>query len=251
MAGHSHWARIKRAKGVTDARRGRLWSKLSRAIIVAARQGGGDPTMNLTLRYAIDAAKDANMPKDTIERAIKKGAGDADGADFEELLFEGYGPGGAAVLCTALTDNRNRTAPEVKKIFETRGGKLGAANSVARMFNKQGVFMIAADQADEDTLTNIALETGAEDVQKSDDGFELTCDPAVFGDVRAALEQAGIKPESAEVSMVASLSVDLKGNDAEKMMKLIDALEEHDDTQHVYSNFEISDEEMARLSADE
>ncbi len=250
MAGHSHWARIKRAKGVVDARRGRLWSKLSRAIIVAARQGGGDPAMNLQLRYAIDAAKDANMPKDTIERAVKKGAGELGGEDFQELVFEGYGPGGAAILCTALTDNRNRTAPEVKKIFETRGGNLGAANSVAWMFTKRGVFLIAADKTDEDTVTNIALETGAEDVKNLGDAFELSCDPAVFSDVRAALEQAGIKPDSAEISMVPNSQVELDGDQAEKIMKLIDALEDHDDTQNVYSNFEVSEEDMARLSGD-
>ena len=147
MSGHSHWARIKHAKAVTDSRRGRLWSKLSRAIIVAARHGGGDPAMNLTLRYAIDAARDANMPKDTIERAIKKGTGAGGEADYVELVFEGYGPGGTAILCTALTDNRNRTAPEVKKIFEGRGGKLGTAGSVSRMFNQRGVFTIAATAA--------------------------------------------------------------------------------------------------------
>lgn len=248
MAGHSHWARIKRQKGVTDARRGRLWSKLSRAVIVAARQGGGDPDSNLSLRYAIDAARDANMPKDTIERAIKKGTGEAGGAAFQELVFEGYGPGGAAVLCACLTDNRNRTAPEIKKIFEQRGGNVGSANCVAWMFTKRGVFVIAADKADEDTLTTLALESGADDVQALGEAFELSCDPAAFNDVRKALEQAGIKPDSSEISMVASSSVTLSGEDAERMMALIDALEEHDDTQNVYTNFEVSAEDAARLS---
>lgn len=249
MAGHSHWARIKRAKAVTDARRGRAWSKLSRAVIVAARQGGGDPDANLTLRYAIDAAKDANMPKDTIERAIKKGTGELGGEDFVELLFEGYGPGGAAVLCAALTDNRNRTAPEVKKIFESRGGNLGAQNSVAWMFDKRGVFVIPADQATEDKLTDIALEAGADDIQKlGDEAFEISCDPSVFSGVRAALEAADIKPDSAEISQVATSTVSLEGEQAEKMMKLIDALEDHDDVQNVYSNFEVSEEDMKRLS---
>jgi len=225
MAGHSHWARIKRAKSVADARRGRVWSKLARAIIVAARSGGGDPEANLSLRYAIDAARDANMPKDTIERAIKKGTGELAGGVLEELVFEGYGPGGAAVLCVALTDNRNRTAPEIKKIFELNGGKLATPGSVSRMFTKRGVFVISAQQADEDTLTSIALDT-----------------------VRAALEAANIKPESAEVSMVAAVSVTLQGEDAERMMKLIDALEDHDDTQNVYTNFEVSGEDAVRLS---
>jgi YebC/PmpR family DNA-binding regulatory protein len=249
MSGHSHWARIKHAKAVTDSRRGRLWSKLSRAIIVAARHGGGDPTMNLTLRYAIDAARDANMPKDTIERAIKKGSGAGAEVDFVELVFEGYGPGGTAILCTALTDNRNRTAPEVKKIFESRGAKLGAAGSVARMFNQRGVFTIASSEADEDTLTNIALETGADDVQPvGDEAFELTCDPSVFGDVRKALDEANIKVENAAISMVPDMTVTLSGNQVDKMMHLIDALEEHDDVQNVYSNFEISDADAKRLT---
>lgn len=250
MAGHSHWARIKRAKAVTDARRGRSWSRLSRAVIVAARQGGGDPDANLTLRYAMDACRDANMPKDTIERAIKKGTGELGGVSLEELLFEGYGPGGAAIMCAALTDNRNRTAPEIKKIFETRGGNIGAANCVAWMFTKRGVFIVSADQTDEDTLTNIALEKGAEDIQSLGDAFELSCDPSVFNDVREALTAAGIKTESAELSMVASSTVTLQGEEAERMMKLIEALEEHDDVEAVHSNFEVSDEDMARLSSE-
>lgn len=249
MSGHSHWARIKHAKAVTDSRRGRLWSKLSRAIIVAARHGGGDPTMNLTLRYAIDAARDANMPKDTIERAIKKGSGAGSEADFVELVFEGYGPGGTAILCSALTDNRNRTAPEVKKIFEGRGAKLGSPGSVARMFNQRGVFTILASAADEDTLTNIALEHGAEDVQAiGDEAFEITCDPAVFGEVRNALDAADIKPESAAISMVPVTTVALSGDQVDKMIRLIEALEEHDDVQNVYSNFEISEADAKRLA---
>lgn len=248
MAGHSHWARIKRAKSVTDARRGRVWSRLSRGIIVAARQGGGDPDSNLALRYAIDAARDANMPKDTIERAIKKGTGEIGGAALEELVFEGYGPGGAAIMCRVLTDNRNRTAPEIKRIFEMHGGNVGSANCVAWMFTKRGVFVVAASQTDEDTLTGIALESGADDVQSLGDAFELTCDPAAFGAVRQALEAAGIKPESAEVSMVASSQVNLAGAEAERMLKLIEALEDHDDVQAVHSNFEVSEADMTRLS---
>jgi YebC/PmpR family DNA-binding regulatory protein len=248
MAGHSHWARIKRAKGVTDARRGRAWSKLARAIIVAARSGGGDPDANLALRYAIDAARDENMPKDTIERAIKKGTGEGGGASYEELVFEGYGPGGVAIIITALTDNRNRTAPEIKKIFEHRGGNLGAANSVAWMFKKRGVFVVAADKATKDQLMNIALESGADDVKNLGDAFQIECDPAAFGGVRRALEAAKIKPESAELSMVASTNVTLAGEKAEKMMALVEALEEHDDVQSVYSNFELSDADAARLA---
>jgi YebC/PmpR family DNA-binding regulatory protein len=248
MSGHSHWARIKRAKAVTDARRGKAWSRLARAVIIAAREGGGDPAMNLSLRYAIDAARDANMPKDTIERAIKRGTGELGGQTYEELLFEGYGPGGAAVLCSVLTDNRNRTAPAIKKIFEQHGARIGAANSVAWMFKKRGVIVVSARSADEDTLAAIALEAGADDVRSLGDACELTCDPAVFGDLHRALEAADIKPESAEVGMVAASSVTLAGEDADRMMRLIEALEDHDDTQAVHSNFEVSDEEAARLS---
>ncbi len=249
MAGHSHWARIKRAKSVTDARRGREWSRLSRAVIVAARGGGGDPDANLSLRYAIDAAREANMPKDTIERAIKKGTGELGGAQLEELIYEGYGPGGAAIMATVLTDNRNRTAPEIKKIFELNSGKLGAANSVSRMFRKRGVVIVAAGKADEDTLTGIALESGADDVQSLGDAFELTCEPAAFDTVIKALEAAKIKPESAEISMIADNTMTLTGEPAERMMKLIDALEDHDDVQAVHSNFEMSEEDADRLSS--
>lgn len=248
MAGHSHWARIKRAKAVIDARRGRLWSKLARAIIVAARNGP-NPESNLALRYAIEAARDANMPKDTIERAIKKGSGAEGGEQYVELVFEGYGPGGAAILCTALTDNRNRTAPEIRKIFEMRGGKLGASGSVARMFTKRGVFVISKSAVDEDTLTAIALEAGADDIQPvGDEAWQIYCDPAVFSNLRQALENAGIKAESATIEMVASTTVTLSGEQADKMMALIEALEEHDDVQNVYTNFEMSAEDAARLA---
>lgn len=249
MAGHSHWARIKRAKAVTDARRGKAWSKLSRAVIVAARNGGGDPDSNLALRYAIDAARDANMPRDTIERAIKKGTGELGGEAYEELIYEGYGPGGAAVMCSILTDNRNRTAGEIKKIFEMRGGNLGATNCVAWMFTKRGLFLVPADRADEDTLTQLALEAGADDVRRVGDAFELSCEPGVFEAVRAALQQAGVQPESAEVSLSPNSTVQLEGERAGQMLKLVEALEDHDDVQHVYSNFEISDAEMQRWSS--
>ncbi len=248
MAGHSHWARIKRAKAVVDARRGRLWSKLSRAIIVAARQGGGNPEANLQLRYAIEAARDANMPKDTIERAIKKGTGELAGEAFEELVFEGYGPGGAAVMAVALTDNRNRTAPEIKKIFERHGGNLGAINSVAWMFHKRGVVNVSQQATDEDRLTEIALEVGADDVKTVGDTFEIRCDPSVFEPLREALRQAGIAIEHAEVSMVPETTVRLEGDQAARMLRLIEELEDHDDVQKVYSNFEISEEELARLT---
>lgn len=248
MSGHSHWARIKRAKSVTDARRGRAWSKLARGIIVAARSGGGDPDSNLSLRYAIDAAKAENMPKDTIERAIKRGTGELGGAQYAELVFEGYGPGGAAILCTVLTDNRNRSAPELKKIFERHGGSLGAANSVAWMFSKQGVFLIPASRIDEDRLTEVAIEAGADDVKLEREFFEVRCEPTAFNRVRQALVDGGITPENAEISMEASSSVKVEGDKAEKLMKLIEELEEHDDVQNVYGNYEIPEAELERLT---
>ena len=248
MSGHSHWARIKRAKSVTDARRGRAWSKLARGIIVAARAGGGDPDSNLTLRYAIDAAKAENMPKDTIERAVKKGAGELEGAEYVELLFEGYAAGGAAILCAALTDNRNRTAPEIKKIFERHGASLGAANSVAWMFKKQGVFIVPASQTSEDRLTELAIEAGVDDIKQDGEFFELRCEPAAFHDVRQALANAEITPDTAELSMEAASSVTIEGGNAEKLMKLIDELEEHDDVQNVYGNYAFSEADMERLT---
>jgi len=248
MAGHSHWARIRRAKAVTDARRGRTWSKLARALIVAARQGGGDPDSNLNLRYAMDAARAANMPKDTIERAIKKGTGGLAGEQFEELQFEGYGPGGVALLIRVLTDNRNRTAPGIRRIFELHGGNLGAANSVAWMFRPRGLFTIPAGQASEDRLTEIALETGADDVRAVGDAFELSCDPGVYERVRQALRQANITPENAEIAMTPASTVALEGELAERVAKLIEELEEHEDVQKVFSNFEMSEADLARLA---
>lgn len=250
MAGHSHWARIKRAKAATDAKRGRAWSRLSRAIIIAARNGGGDPDANLNLRYAIDAAKADNMPKDTIDRAIKKGTGELGGGKLEELNYEGYGPGGAAVLCAALTDNRNRTGPEIKKILETRGGNLGASNCVAYIFTKQGQISIPAEATNEEAITELVLEHGGEDVQLEDGYYLITCEPSSFEALREAIVAAGIKPESAEVSMEPSSTVTLEGDDAERMLKLIDELEEHDDVNAVYSNFEIPEEELQRIAGE-
>ena len=182
MSGHSHWATIKHKKGATDAKRGRLWSKLSRAIIIAARHGGGDPNMNLKLRYAIDKARQVSMPKDNIERAIKRGTGEVEGLQFEELTYEGYGPGGVALLVDVLTDNRNRTNGEVRKIFERGGGKMGSAGNVAYLFDRRGVFTVDAKSQDEDTLMGIALEAGADDMRRDGSKFLIICDPAHFAD---------------------------------------------------------------------
>ncbi|MHC4441434.1 MAG: YebC/PmpR family DNA-binding transcriptional regulator [Planctomycetota bacterium] len=247
MAGHSHWARIKRKKGVTDARRGRLWSKLAKAVIVAARVGGGDPDQNLSLRYAIDKAKQANMPKDTIANAVKKGTGELGGQNFETLYYEGYGPGGVAMLCEALTDNRNRTAPEVKKIFERHSGNVGAAGCVQWMFASKGQITVPVSAADEDKIAEIALEAGADDYQQADDVWEITCEPAAFEPIREALGHAEIEAQSAELSMVPANTITVSTDDGRKILKLVEELEDHEDIQNVYSNFDIPDEVMASM----
>lgn len=250
MAGHSHWAGIKHKKAANDKKRGRLWSKLARNVIMAARNGGGDPDANLSLRYAIDKAKAANMPNDTIDRAIKKGTGDLDGASYEELMYEGYGPHGVAIMATALTDNRNRTAPEVKKIFESKGGSLGSTNSVAYMFSKRGLVTVPADSTDEDQLIEVALEAGADDVQRSGDVFEITCDPSNFEPLKQALTDAGVTTEVAELSMVPSNTVPLDLDAARSVLGLLEMLEDHEDIQDVYANFDVPDDVMAQLQDD-
>jgi YebC/PmpR family DNA-binding regulatory protein len=249
MAGHSHWAGIKHRKALVDSRRGKLWSKLAKAIIVAAKGGGGDPSANLRLRYAIIDAKAASMPKDTIDRAIKKGTGDLEGSNFEEVLYEGYGPGGVAVLCDILTDNRNRTAPEVRKIFELAGGKLGATGCVAWMFDRKGLVAIPANQADEDTLMELALDAGADDVRRTGDKFEITCDPNLFSNVTEAVEKAGLTPEVSELTRIPKDTVELDVATARSVLKLMDALDDHDDVQKVAANFNIPDEAMAEIEA--
>lgn len=247
MAGHSHWARIKHKKGVTDSRRGRLWSKLARNIIVAAKRGA-DPRDNLQLRYAVDKAKQANMPKDTIENAIKKGAGGGEGANFEIVYYEGYGAGGVAILAEALTDNRNRTAPEVKKIFERTNGNIGSAGCVQWMFSSKGQVTVPVAAADEDRIAELALEVGAEDYVRDGDVWEISCEPGVFEPLRETLTKAGMAPASAELSMVPSSTIKVDGENARKVLALVEALEDHDDIQNVYANFEISDEVMASVS---
>lgn len=247
MAGHSHWANISRKKSLVDAKRGKMWSKLSKAIIVAAKMGGGDPDANLRLRYAIDAARAVSMPKDNITRAIKRGTGELEGGNLEEALYEGYGPGGVAVLCEILTDNRNRTASEVRKIFELAGGKLGASGCVAWMFERKGMFLIPSSQTEEDALVELALEAGADDVKRTTDGFEVTCDPSVFQQVSDALSQRGLKPESNQISRIPTSTVDLDAETGRNVLKLMERLDDHDDVQSVSANFNIPDEAMAEL----
>jgi YebC/PmpR family DNA-binding regulatory protein len=247
MAGHSHWANIAHKKALVDKKRGKAWSKLSKAIIVAAKMGGGDPDSNLRLRYAVDAAKAVSLPKDNIERAIKRGIGDVDASILEEVLYEGYGPAGVAVLCEILTDNRNRTAGEIRKVFEMAGGKLGATGCVSWMFDRKGLFLVAADKLDEDTLLELALEAGADDVKRVDDKFEISCDPSVFGDVGTALEARGIQPEAREIARIPTTTVDLDADSARKVLAMMERLDDHDDVQSVSANFNIPDEAMAEI----
>lgn len=249
MAGHSHWANIAHKKGLIDAKRGKLWSKLAKGIMVAAKHGGGDPEQNLRLRYAIIDAKAGNMPKDTIERAIKKGTGELEGVNFEEVLYEGYGPNGVAILCDILTDNRNRTAGEVRKIFEIAGGKLGATGCVAWMFDRKGLLSIPADQTDEDSLMELALDAGADDVRRSSNNFEITCNPDVFTNVCDAVEKAGLKPELQEITRIPKDTIDLDADAGRTLLKLMDSLDDHDDVQKVAANFNIPDEAMAAIES--
>ncbi len=239
MAGHSHWAGIKHKKALVDNKRGILWSKLSKAIIVAAKIGGGDTDTNLRLRYAINDAKAVSMPKDNIARAIKKGTGELAGGNLDEVIYEGYGPNGVAVLCEILTDNRNRTAPEIRKIFEICDGKLGATGCVAWMFDRKGLFLVAQDQIDEDALMELALEAGADDVQASGASFEITCEVDMFGAVSKALEEANIETELREITRIPKETVDLDADTGRKVLKLMERFDDHDDVQSVSANFNI------------
>ncbi len=242
MAGHSHSANNAHRKGLVDAKRGQLFTKLCRAVYVAARTGGGDPAANMRLRYAIDKARSFSVPKENIERSIKKATGELGAENFVEVVYEGYGPGGVAVLCEALTDNRNRTASELRRLFEAAGGNLGASGCVGYLFNFKGLFVIDAKHIAEDRLMEIALEAGAEDVELVDGYFEVTCDPKFFEIVRKALEEARVPTESAETSYLPTNYVDLDVENGKKMRKLRELLEENDDVQNVYANDNIPEE---------
>ena len=250
MAGHSHWAGIKYKKALVDNKRGKLWSRLSKAIIVAAKMGGGDPDANLKLRYAIDAAKAVSMPKDNITRAIKRGTGELEGGNLEEVLYEGYGPGGVAVLCEILTDNRNRTAGEIRNFFEISDGKLGATGCVAWMFSRKGMFLVSALGRDEETLVDLALDAGADDVRHVGDKFEITCEPGAFQAVADRLAAEQIECDLAEISNIPNSTVELDVETACKVLKLMEKPDDHDDVQNVSSNFSIPEEAMAQLSAE-
>lgn len=249
MSGHSHWAGIKYKKALNDVRRGKMWSKLARMVIVAAKNGGGDPDANLPLRYAIDKAKAANMPKDTIAKAIKKGTGELGSVNFEEVVYEGYAPGGVAIMVEALTDNRHRTAPEIKKLFEKHGGSLGTSGCVNWMFSKKGLITVKTTDAIEDELMEIALAAGAEDMQNTGELFEITCDAATYEQLKNTLQEKGIAIAVAEISMVPQSTVPVAdAATAKKIISLMDDFEEHDDVQNTYANFVIPDEVMARIS---
>ncbi len=241
MSGHSKWSSIKHKKGAADAKRGKLFSKLSRAIIVAAREGGPDPAGNLALQNAIEKAKSYSMPKDNIERAIAKGSGaDADAEQFETVVYEGYGPEGVAVIAEALTDNRNRTAADVRHVFSKNDGNLGTSGAVLWLFERRGVVLVAADGVDEDELMLAAADGGADDVELDGSSFQITCAPEALAAVREAVEAAGFPVESVELTMIPKTTVEVGDeNAAKKILRLIDALEDNDDVQEVYANFDI------------
>jgi len=244
MAGHSQWANIKHRKALVDSKRSKLWSKLSKAIIVAAKLGGGDPSSNIRLRAAIIDAKAVSLPRDNIDRAIKKGIGEIDGGDVEEVLYEGYGPGGVAILCDIMTDNRNRTAPEVRKLFENHGGNLGSTNCVAYLFERKGLISISKSAVDLDKLMELALENGAEDVTESESGFDVTCPTDVYTELVDALEAAQIAIESKQVTRIPNLTVEVDSETSVSVMKLLEKLEDHDDVQSVATNVNFTAEQL-------
>jgi YebC/PmpR family DNA-binding regulatory protein len=245
MAGHSKWANIKHRKGAQDAKRGKIFTKLIKEITIAAKIGGGDPAGNPRLRTAIDKAKNDNMPKDTIDRAIKKGTGGLEGVEYEEGTFEGYGPGGVAVIVEFMTDNRTRTVADVRHIFTKHNGSLGVNGSVSFLFERKGLIAFSTDQ-DFDAIFEAALEAGAEDVKDEGDAYEVITDPADFIEVREVLGAKGLSWETAEVTMIPQTMVQLEGKQAEQMLKMMDKLEDNDDVQNVYANFDISDAEIEK-----
>ncbi|MCX7988644.1 MAG: YebC/PmpR family DNA-binding transcriptional regulator [Thermodesulfovibrio sp.] len=251
MAGHSKWAQIKHKKAQVDAKRGKIFTKIVKEISVAARLGGGDPEKNPRLRVAIEKARDVNMPMDNIKRAIMKGTGELAGTTYEEVIYEGYGPGGVALLIEAMTDNKNRTVSEIRHLLSKHGGSLGESGCVSWIFEKKGYILVDKKTIDEDTLLSIALEAGVDDVKNDpkEDNYELIFSHENLKDVKASLEKAGIKISLAEVTMLPKNYVSIEGDDAEKMLKLMDALEDHDDVQNVYANFDIPDEAISKVSA--
>jgi YebC/PmpR family DNA-binding regulatory protein len=248
MSGHSKWASIRHKKSAVDAKRGKVFSKLIKEITIAARLGGGDPEGNPRLRVAIQAAKAQNMPKDNIARAIKKGTGELAGTSYEEYNYEAYGPGGVALMIDCLTDNRNRTIADIKHIFERHGGNLGEPGCVSWIFEKKGLFVFERSSVEEEKLLDLALEAGAEDIKESNTQFEVLADQADFESIKKAFDDQGLSYSLAEISMIPQNTVKLDGRDAERVLSLLEALEENDDVSHVYANFDIPDEVMEALS---
>jgi YebC/PmpR family DNA-binding regulatory protein len=248
MAGHSKWANIKHKKAATDAKRSKVWSKMSKAIIVAAK-GGPDPSANARLRTAIADAKSVGMPKDNIERAIKRATGDVGGEDLVEVLYEGYGPAGVAILCDILTDNRNRTAPEIRKVFEKFGGQLGTTGCVSYLFDRKGLLAIPTSVTTEDSLMELLLDVGVDDISTSGEVFEVLCDPANYANVCDTLESNGIECQSKQVARIPQTTIDLNAEQARQVLALVEALDDHDDVQSVSSNSNVSEEVMAELES--
>lgn len=251
MSGHSKWHSIRHKKAAKDAKRGKLFTKLIKDITVAARDGGGDPDLNPRLRRAVEKAKAANMPIDNIERAIKKGTGELPGVTYESVVYEGYGPGGAAILIHAYTDNKNRTVAEIRHIFSKKGGNMAGAGSVAWIFSKKGLIIMDKSVIDEDSLMEIVLEAGAEDLKSEGDTYEVLCEPANLESVRQALDDKGISYQSADITMIPSTTVQITDeHTARQLLSLMEALEEHDDVENVYSNFDIPDDVMEKISGE-
>lgn len=248
MSGHSKWHSIKHKKGAVDAKRGKIFTKLIKEITVATRMGGKDPDSNARLRAAIAAAKAENMPKENIERGIKKGTGELEGTTYEEATYEGYGPGGVAVLVEVLTDNRNRAVAEVRHLFERHGGSLGAAGCVAWMFSQKGLIVLPKDQTDEEKLFEVALEAGAEDIKEEEKEFEVITEPSLFEQVKTAVERTGLTYALAEITMIPQTTTILEGKNAQQMLTLMELLEDNDDVNHVYANFDIPDEVMEAIN---
>jgi len=249
MSGHSRWSQIKRKKGKADVERGKLFSKILREITVAARNGGGDAKVNMRLKAAVESAKDANMPQENIKRAIQKGTGELPGEQYEEITYEGYAPGGVAVMIQVMTSNRNRTAPELRHAFEKYGGHMGASGAVAWMFDRKGIVQVDVAAANEDDVMAIVLDAGATDMRRGEKAYEIVTPPAEMEAVRTALEKARVPSQSAEVTFVPQSTVRVEGKDASSVLKLLEALEELDDVQHVYANYDIPDELMEAISA--
>ncbi len=247
MSGHSKWHSIKHKKGALDAKRGKLFTKFIKEITVAARTGGGDPDANARLRKAILDAKAGNMPNDTIDRAIRRGTGEEEGVNYEEITYEGYGPGGVALLIQSMTDNRNRTVAEIRHLFSKNGGNLGESGSVGWMFEKKGYIVISKSDKSEEELFDLVIEAGADDLRDDEDNFEIITSPEAFEGVQAAVKRAGIEPQAAEVEFMPQNYIKLEGSDARQMLKLMEALEDHDDVQKVSANFDISEADMAAV----